>query len=85
MSIILVECPFDPPTTADDLRAARAMVENCLLIREVTIHAVYLADNGRRAIYVLDGRDADSARNAFRSAGVAFERAWSATLLPART
>ncbi len=87
MPLVVVECAFDPPTNEDAVRATFAQLEKCLIVREVVAHGVYAAENGRRAIYLLEARDAESARNGFRSAGVAFERAWSATsvLGPART
>jgi hypothetical protein len=78
MPFVIVEQAFETPHTPDGFRDAIAKLWMCLLVREVEHVASYLAQNGRRAAFVFQARDAESVRNGFRSAGVAFERAWSA-------
>jgi hypothetical protein len=78
VTTVLVECNYDPPASAEAVAADVARLRGCLVVREIEVVALYVAENGRRATHVLRARDAETARNAFRSAGVAFERAWSA-------
>jgi hypothetical protein len=78
MPFVIVECAHEKPLSPDELRAATAQLWMCLLVREVVFVASYAAQNGKRLIWVLEARDAESVRNAFRSSGTPFERAWSA-------
>jgi hypothetical protein len=77
MAQIIVEQSHDPPASPEAIAADRARLATCLAVREIEVVRVYVADNGRRVIHVLAARDAERARNAFHSAGVAFERAWT--------
>jgi hypothetical protein len=42
----------------------------------------YIADDRRRQLCIFEAVDAESVRRSFRTAGVAFERVWSAARLP---
>src|SRR5262249_50907823 len=66
MSTVLVECAYAPPASAEAIAADVARVRGCLVVREVEVVAIYVAENGRRAVHVLRARDAESVRNGFR-------------------
>jgi hypothetical protein len=73
---VIVECTYHPPATPEHIARDVARVRQCLVTREIEHVTVYAAANGRRVIHVLAAHDAESARNGFRSAGVAFDGAW---------
>jgi hypothetical protein len=78
MPFVIVEQVFESPTDAASLRAVCANLERCLAVREVTFVSSWLAQAGKRALFVYEAPDAEAVRNAHRSAGVPFERVWSA-------
>jgi hypothetical protein len=80
---VIVESNYEPPLEPAAIAEHVEQARHCLEVRECVILAVYAAENGRRVVYLLTARDAERARNAFRSAGVPFERAWAvATCAP---
>lgn len=76
--IVIVECAHEPVSTAELLRASLAQLKPCLVVRDVKPLASYLASGGSRAVHVFEAESPENVRNAFRSVGMAFERAWSA-------
>jgi hypothetical protein len=78
MSFVIVERAFETATDAAALRGEQVQLERCLAVREVTFVSAWLAQTGKRALFVYEAPDAESVRNGYRSAGVAFERVWSA-------
>jgi hypothetical protein len=78
MPHIIVEYVFDPPMTEEDFDAMAEKLDPCLEARGVTWAASYVAQDRRRRICIFEAVDAQSVREAYRSAGVGFERAWAA-------
>jgi hypothetical protein len=76
MPHVIIECGFDPPVSREEVAARVASLRPCLRVREATILAIHAAENGKRAVFLIEARDAESVRNAFRSSSVPFERAW---------
>jgi hypothetical protein len=77
MSLVILERAFEPATDAAGLAQENAKLSTCLAVREVSFVSAWLAQSGKRAIFVYEAADAESVRNGYRSAGVVFERAWT--------
>ena len=78
MPRMIVEYEFDPPATEEEFDAAAARLDPCLTGRDVSWVRSFVALDRRRRICVFDAPDAESVRQAYRSAGVSFVRVWSA-------
>jgi hypothetical protein len=78
MPLILVEYTFDPPITDDVWNAATASLASCLDQRHATWVTSYLSQDRTRRVCVYQAKDAEAVRQAYRTAGVSFDRAWSA-------
>lgn len=75
--VVLVE--YDLPPEAEVEPMARR-IDRCLELRGARWMRSYLTQDGRRAICEFEAPDAESVREAFRTAGQAFDRAWVANL-----
>jgi hypothetical protein len=78
MPRLIVEYVFDPPATEEQFDVAWAKLTPCLQQRDVKWVRSLIAVDRRRRICVFDAPDAESVRESYRSAGVHFERVWSA-------
>jgi hypothetical protein len=78
MARIVVEQVFDPPMSEEDYASFAKRVDPCLAIRNAAWRRSYVAPDRRRMTCEFEAPDADSVREAFRSAGLKFERAWTA-------
>jgi hypothetical protein len=79
-TMMMVEYTFDPPATNQDFHRSEAALKPCLEARGVSWKRSYIARDRRRRICVFEAVDAEAVRNAYRSAGVKFERVWTADL-----
>ena len=78
MPLILVEYAFDPPLTDEAWDEMAERMEQCLDQRHATWVTSYLSLDRTRRICVFQAKDAEAVRQAYRSANVKFERAWTA-------
>ena len=78
MALIMVEYHFDPPITDEKWDEMAERVEPCLDERHATWVTSYLTLDRTRRVCVFDGMDAVVVRQAYRNAGVKFERVWTA-------
>jgi hypothetical protein len=78
MAHIIVEYAFDPPLTEEEFDAMAERLEPCLESRSVRWVESFFARDRSRRICVFEAPDAESVRDAYRSAKVGFERAWAA-------
>ena len=78
MSLIIVESSFDPPISDEEFDANAEKVAPCLDERHATWVTSYMATDKKRRICVFEAKDAESVRQAYRLAGVKFDRAWTA-------
>jgi hypothetical protein len=78
MPHILVEYVFETPKTDADVAAMSRKLGPCLVARDVVWQATFIAQDRRRQLCIFKAADAQTVRDAFRSAGVGFERAWAA-------
>jgi hypothetical protein len=78
MTHMIVETVYDPPATDEQIDANAAKLDPCLQGHDVRWVRSYMSLDRRRRICIFEARDADSVRVSYRSAGVEFERVWSA-------
>ena len=81
MVTVMVEQSFDTPLSDDSYRKLAARIDPCLDVREAVWCRSYISADRKRIVCEFEAPDAESVREAMRSAGVPFERVWSAALL----
>ncbi len=79
MTLLIVETTYDPPLTDDERRSTQDLLDPCLQLRGVEWVSSYEASDRRRKVCVFRAPDAESLREAFRGAGVRFDRVWVTT------
>lgn len=80
MSIVVMERLFEIPPTDEQLEKMMAATETCLEINGSTRLQTYASGDRKRFVCVFEGPDAEAVRRAVESAGVQYERLWSATV-----
>jgi hypothetical protein len=78
MAIMVLEQSFDTPVTPDELNAMGKRVDRCLEVHGARWMRSYLSLDRKRIICEFEAADAEKVRESYRSAGVEFERVWSA-------
>jgi hypothetical protein len=78
MARILVEQTFDPPMAQDQYDKIARRLDPCIELRDVLWRRSYVSQDRRRMMCEFEAPDAEAVREAFRSAGMPFERAWLA-------
>jgi hypothetical protein len=78
MARVIVEQVFTAPLTDERYSAFAKAVDPCLEIRHGLWRRSSLSKDKLRMTCEFEAPDADSVREAFRSAGVEFERVWTA-------
>ena len=78
MTLLIVETTYDPPLTDAQRRATQDRLDPCMELRQVEWVSSYEAADRRRKICVFRAPDAEALREAFRGAGVSFDRVWVA-------
>lgn len=78
--VVVIEQVFDPPLTDEEHARIGKRIDNCAQLRNARWMRSYLSADRRRMICEFEAPDAESVRDAYRSAGVPFERAWGAEL-----
>ena len=80
MPYLLVDYIFDPPITDDELVAGSEALAPCLEVRGIRKLRSWVADSRTRGVCEYHAADAESLREAYRSANVKYATVWSATL-----
>ena len=78
MASIIVEYSFDVPKSDEELAEMGKRFDSCLEIRNGTWVRSSLSADRKRMICEFEAPDADSVREALRSARISFERVWPA-------
>jgi hypothetical protein len=78
MPHIIVEYAFERPITDEEFDAGAARLDPCLEARSARWLQSFLARDRMRRICIFEAPDAESVREAYRSAKIGFERAWVA-------
>jgi hypothetical protein len=79
-TMMIVEYKFDPPATDAIFSTSENALKPCLEARGIRWMRSYIAKDRRRRICVFEAVDAEAVRTAYHSAGVKFERVWTADL-----
>jgi hypothetical protein len=83
MARIIMEQTFETPMSDDELSVFARRIDVCLDLRNGTWARSYLAFDRKRMVCEFEAPDAESVRDALRSANVPFDRVWSATVFDA--
>ena len=83
MARVIVEQSLEQRVSDEALSDVAKRLDPCLDIRDGTWIRSYVSNDRRRIICEFEAPDAESVRAALRSAGIAFDRAWSAQLFDA--
>ena len=78
MATMVVEQSFDQPLTSDDLNNMARRVDPCLEAHGARWMRSYISSDRKRVMCEFEAADAEKVRESYRSAGVEFERVWSA-------
>ena len=81
MARVMMEQFFDPPLSDEEYSALGKKVDPCLDQHEAIWVRSYISADKKRCVCEFEAADAESVREAFRSAGVPFERIWTAELV----
>lgn len=81
MARIILERSFDPPLTDEARDRLNARLVPCLEQHRARWIESRLSLDGRHMICEFDAPDAEAVRTALRTAGLAYERVWSARVL----
>jgi hypothetical protein len=78
--VIVIEQTFDPPLTDEEHGTIGKRIDRCAELRSARWMRSYLSADRKRMFCEFEAPDAESVRDAYRSAGVAFVGAWVAEL-----
>jgi hypothetical protein len=76
MARILVEQTFDPPMSDDDYAKLAKRLDPCLDLRHAIWVRSHVAVDKGRMLCEFEAPDAEAVREAMRTAGMPFDRAW---------
>jgi hypothetical protein len=83
MARVVVEQTFETPMSDEELSIFAKRLDPCLDLRNGTWARSYLAFDRKRMVCEFEAPDAESVREALRSANVPFDRVWSANVFDA--
>ncbi len=78
MPIYMVERTFEKPLSIEDFHAGGKLLDPCLQARDIKWVASHLAADGKHSVCVYEAADAESVREANRTAGMPFDKVWLA-------
>ncbi|HEX7049728.1 MAG TPA: nickel-binding protein [Longimicrobiales bacterium] len=78
---VIVETRFEEPLTAAAHGKRQRLLGPCVMRNDVRWVQSYLSNDRRRMICHFQAADAEAVRMAHRTAGVVFERVWTAAIL----
>jgi Nickel responsive protein SCO4226-like len=78
MANMVLEQTFEKPITPEEMNAMAKRVDPCLEAHGATWVRSYVSSDRKRVICEFEAPDAEKVRESYRSAGVQFERVWSA-------
>jgi hypothetical protein len=78
MAVLVLEQTFERPVTEQDLSEASKRLDVCLQAHGARWRRSYLSKDRKRMICEFEGADAEQIRESARSAGIPFDRCWSA-------
>ncbi len=85
MAVMVLEQTFEPPMSPEELNAAARRLDNCLEAHGARWMRTYLSKDCRRMICEFEADDAEHVRESARSAGLPFDRCWTADMFARET
>jgi len=76
--VVIVEQAFDPPLTDEEHARIGKRIDRCAELRNARWMRSYLSADRKRMVCEFQAPDVESVRDAYRTAGVEFVRAWGA-------
>jgi hypothetical protein len=83
MARVVMEQTFEAPLSDEKLAEISKRLDPCLEVRSGWWARSYLSNDRKRMFCEFEAPDADSVREAARSAGVPFDRVWTAQVFDA--
>jgi hypothetical protein len=80
MAHLIVEQTFGVPLTDEEHGLLGQKLDKCLAMHGARWVRSYLATDRRRMVCEFEAADAEAVRTSYRSAGVRFDRVWTAEL-----
>ena len=80
MAVLVFEQTFERPATDQELDDASRRLDSCLKAHGARWMRSYLSKDRKRMICEFEAVDAEQVRASARSAGIPFERCWTADL-----
>lgn len=77
MTFVVVETTYDPPLTDEVRQTHQDKLYPCLDLRGARWLQSFESSDRKRKICLFEGPDAESVREALRSARIGFDRLWS--------
>jgi Protein of unknown function (DUF4242) len=81
MPYFIIEYDFTPPIDDEGLAQMSEKVGPCARVRQIIRLRTVISADGRRGYCELQAPDAETVREAYRSAGVQFRSVWAARLI----
>jgi hypothetical protein len=78
MAILVLEQSFETPVTSEELNESAKRFDHCLEQHGARWMRSYISKDRTRIICEFEAADAESVRNSARSAGVPFDKCWTA-------
>jgi len=78
MARVMVEQVFTEPLSDERYAAFAKKLDPCVEVRDIAWRRSSLSTDRQRMVCEFEAPDAESVREAFRTSGVPFERAWTA-------
>lgn len=78
MAILVLKQTFETPISPEELNDSARRIDKCLEAHGARWMRSYLSKDRKRMICEFEAPDAEQVRDSYRSAGVDFERCWSA-------
>ena len=80
MAKVILEQSFEQPISEEELARFAARLDPCLEVRNGCWVRSYISKDRRRCMCEFEAPDAESVRDALRTADVPFDRVWSSDL-----
>ena len=78
MAHLIVEQTFETPLTDEEHARIGTRLDTCLEVHGARWVRSYLSRDRRRMVCEFEAPDAEAVRTSYRSAGIQFDRAWTA-------
>ena len=78
MANMVVEQTFEKPLSPDDLNAMAKRVDPCLEAHGAKWVRSYISSDRKKVVCEFEAPDAEKVRESYRSAGVTFDKVWTA-------